>query len=416
MRSPFDIALDTLGFARFVLRRWSEDRCPQIAGNLTYTTLLALVPSFTVAIAILSSTPYFAALIAQVKAFLVMNLAPGVGTKLVAAYMEDFAANAQSLTWAGVALVLVVSVMMMLIIDRSLNTIWRVRRRRPYWLLVPGYMALLLAGPLLIGIGMAATTFVVSLSAGLGPFDVEPVLFRAISLSVAVLAFFLVYKVVPHRHVPWRHAVVGSLVAAILFEAAKELFTIYVRHATTYSLVYGAFAAVPLFLLWVELSWMVVLLGAELTACAGYWNARLWARADRPATRFHEALAVARALVAAGEGGLGFHALRREAVLPAHELEDLLARLCEADLVRGDRRSGYALAGDPGEATVGALYEAAVAPLGGMRPEEWAEISGDFAQAAERLREGLRRPLASLSPQGKARAAERRDDAPAAKP
>jgi membrane protein len=170
-----------------------------------------------------------------------------------------------------------------------------------------------------------------------------------------------------------------------------------VKHATTYSLVYGAFAAVPLFLVWLELSWMVVLFGAELTACAGYWHARLWARLDRPGTRFHEAVGVARELVEAGPAGTSFERLRRDAVLPAHELEDLLARLCEAGIVRGDRRAGYALAGDAGAVTVGELYEAAVAPLGGMRPEEWAEISEDFAHAAARMREGLERPLAALS-------------------
>ena len=392
-----DIARDTAGFARFVLRRWTEDRCPQIAGNLTYTTLLAIVPVFTVAVSILSSSPFFAAMVAQVKAFLLLNLAPAASARLIGVYMEDFAANAQRLTWTGTAIVLVVSVMMMLIIDRSLNSIWRVHRRRPYWLLVPGYVALFVVGPFLIGAGMAATTFVLSVSAGFGPFDVEPVLFRLVSLASTILAFFLVYKVVPHRHVPWRHAVVGSVVAAVLFEAAKELFAVYVRHATTYSLVYGAFAAVPLFLVWLELSWMVVLFGAELTACAGYWHARLWTRLDRPGTRFHEAVGVARELVEAGLAGTSFDRLRRDAVLPAHELEDLLARLCEAGIVRGDRRSGYALAGDANAVTVGELYEAAVAPLGGMRPEEWAEVSDDFAHAAARMREGLERPLAALS-------------------
>ncbi|HEX3097953.1 MAG TPA: YihY family inner membrane protein [Usitatibacter sp.] len=392
-----DIARDTAGFARFVLRRWTEDRCPQIAGNLTYTTLLALVPIFTVAVSILSSSPIFAAMVAQVKAFLLLNLAPATSARLIGVYMEDFAANAERLTWTGTAIVLVVSVMMMLIIDRSLNSIWRVHRRRPYWLLVPGYVALFVVGPFLIGAGMAATTFVLSVSAGFGPFDVEPALFRLVSLASTILAFFLVYKVVPHRHVPWRHAVVGSVVAAVLFEAAKELFAVYVKHATTYSLVYGAFAAVPLFLVWLELSWMVVLFGAELTACAGYWHARLWTRLDRPGTRFHEAVGVARELVEAGPAGTSFERLRRDAVLPAHELEDLLARLCEAGIVRGDRRSGYALAGDANAVTVGELYEAAVAPLGGMRPEEWAEISADFAHAAARMREGLERPLAALS-------------------
>ena len=288
-----DIARDTTGFARFVLRRWTEDHCPQIAGNLTYTTLLAIVPTFTVSVAVLSSSPVFAAAIAQLKAFLLLNLAPAVAAKVTTVYMEDFAANAARLTWTGVALVLVVAVMLMLIIDRSVNAIWRVRRRRPYWLLVPGYVALLLVGPLLIGAGMAATTFVVSIPAGLGPFDMEPVVFRTLSLTLAMAAFFLVYKLVPHRHVPWRHAVVGSFVAAVLFEAAKELFAVYVKHATTYSLVYGAFAAVPLFLVWLELSWMVVLFGAELTACAGYWHAR--AGSTLPTTTLEqewEALAV----------------------------------------------------------------------------------------------------------------------------
>jgi len=392
-----DIARDTAGFARFVLRRWTEDRCPQIAGNLTYTTLLALVPTFTVAVSILSASPYFAAMVAQVKAFLLLNLAPAASSRLLGLYMEDFAANAERLTWTGTAIVLVVSVMMMLIIDRSLNSIWRVHRRRPYWLLVPGYVALFVVGPFLIGAGMAATTFLLSVSAGLGPFDVEPAVFRLVSLATTLLAFFLVYKIVPHRHVPWRHAVAGSVVAAVLFEAAKELFGVYVKHATTYSLVYGAFAAVPLFLVWLELSWMVVLFGAELTACAGYWHARLWTRLDRPGTRFHEAVGVARELVEAGPAGMTFDRLRRDAVLPAHELEDLLARLCEAGIVRGGRKEGYALAGDANAVTVGELYEAAVAPLGGMRPEEWAEISDDFAHAAARMREGLERPLAALS-------------------
>jgi len=263
MPGLLDPARDLLGFVRFVLRRWSEDRCPQIAGNLTYTTLLAIVPAFTVAVSILSAAPFFAAMLAQLKAFLLANLAPAASQKLIGAFVEDFAANAQRLTWAGTGLVLVVSVLMALIIDRSLNTIWRVGRRRPYWLLVPAYVALFVVGPFLIGAGITATTFVLSLSYGLGPFDVEPVLFRLVSLASTMLAFFLVYKVVPHRHVPWRHALVGSVVAAVLFDAAKELFAVYVRHATTYSLVYGAFAAFPLFLIWVELSWMVALFGGS---------------------------------------------------------------------------------------------------------------------------------------------------------
>ena len=407
MRRLVDIALNTFGFARFVVRRWSEDRCPQIAGSLTYTTLLALVPSFAVAVALLSSAPFFDAWMHQVRVFLHLNLAPSIATHLTNDYVDDFAANARRLKWPGIAALLVLSVWMMLIVDRSLNVIWRVRRRRPYWLLVPGYLALLVVGPVLLATSTAATTYLVSLSMGLAP-DLlgRRELFRAVSALLSMLAFFVIYKTVPHRHVPWRNAVLGSVVAGVLFEAAKELFAVYVRHASTYSAVYGAFAALPLFLVWIHLSWMVLLLGAELTACAGYWHARLWARADRPGERFHEAVQVARLLAEAAPRGLDFEQLRTGAVVPAHELDDLLLRLTDAEIVKCVDEGTFQLAGDPRRTTVAQLYEAAVAPLGGMRPEEWAEISPDFERAAREMRAGLERPLATLSSNLEAKATQ----------
>jgi membrane protein len=254
-------------------------------------------------------------------------------------------------------------------------------------------------GPVLLASSTAATTYVVSLSMGFAPDLIgRRELFRAVSLLLATLAFFVVYKTVPHRPVPWRHAVLGSVVAAVLFESAKELFAVYVRHASTYSAVYGAFATLPLFLVWIHLSWMVALLGAELTACAGYWHARLWARADRPGERFHEAVLVARLLAEAGARGLDFERLRTGAVVPAHELDDLLQRLIDAGIVKRSAGDGtFVLADDPKVTTVAQLYEAAVAPLGGMRPEEWAEISTDFERAAREMRASLDRPLATLS-------------------
>jgi membrane protein len=395
---PLAFLLDLGGFARFVLRRWSEDRCPQVAGSLTYTTLLAVVPSFAVAVALLSWTPFFGAAMRQVTAFLRVNLAPQIADRIIGEYMTQFAANAHRLTWAGTAAVLVLSVATLLIIDRTINGIWRVRRRRSYWVLVPGYVALLVFFPLLLGLGMATTTYVESLAFGHAAGRAAQATFlRLAAGALTTIAFFLIYKSVPHRRVPWPHALAGSLVAAALFEAAKDLFAVYVRHAGTYNVVYGAFAALPLFFVWIHLSWMVVLLGAEITACAGYWHARLWTRADRPGTHFHEAVRVARQLAQAAPGAIDFERLRKEAVLPAFELEDLLTRLCEAGIVRATGERDYALAEAPEAITVADLYEAAVAPLGGMRPEEWAEISPDFEHTAREMREGLERPLASLS-------------------
>ena len=380
------------------MRRWSEDRCPQIAGDLTYTTLLALVPSFAVAVALLSHAPFFDAWMQQVRLFLRLNLAPAIAGHIVNDYVENFAHNARRLTVPSVALLLVLTVWMMLIVDRSLNLIWRVRHRRSYWLLVPVYLAALVVGPLLLAMSTAATTYMVSLSMGVAhQFVGRSELFRSLSALLSMLAFFIVYKVVPHRHVPWRHAVLGAAVAAVLFESAKELFAVYVKHAPTYNAVYGAFAALPLFLIWIHLSWMVLLLGAELTASAGYWHARLWARTDRPGARFHEAVEVARLLVEAGGRGVDFEALRRAGVAPAHELDDLLRSLCEADIVKEAAEGTFVLARDPTVTTLAELYEAAVAPLGGMRPEEWSGVSADFERAAREMRAGFDRPLATLS-------------------
>ena len=398
MRRSIRFLADLAGYSRFVVRRWFEDRCPQVAGSLTYTTLLALVPVFAVVVAVLSSAPFFAPVMAQVKVFLLANLAPEIARRIITVYMEDFSANALRLTWAGTVAVLFLSVMLMLGIDRSINAIWRVRRSRPYWLLVLGYVALLVAGPLLIGLSVTATTYVVSLSFGAVPLAGawHPILYRVIPGSLSALAFFLVYVIVPHRRVPWRHALVGSVVAAVLFEAAKELFGVYVHYARTYSLVYGAFAALPLFLVWIYVSWLVILLGAEITASAAYWRGRLWAKAATPGMRLRESILVTRRLLEAGDAPLSFERLRAETGLPAHEVEDTLSRMGDAGIVRRVGRTGYAFATDPRVATLADLYEATVAPVSELLPEEWSEVSEDFARAASRMREGLKQPLASL--------------------
>ena len=141
--------IEIAGFLRFVLRRWSDDRCPQIAGSLTYTTLLALAPMFAIVVAVLSSAPFFGEVMAKITIFLQQILVPEVASRIITVYIPAIAANAVRLTWAGLATVAVLAVWLMLIMDRSINAIWRVRQTRPYWISVLGYVALLLSTPLL---------------------------------------------------------------------------------------------------------------------------------------------------------------------------------------------------------------------------------------------------------------------------
>ena len=334
---------DIASFIGFVLKRWREDRCPQIAGNLTYTTLLALVPAFAVVMALLSSMPFFATVMAQVKRFVSLNLNPAIADRVIRVYMEQFAAHAARLTWLGILIVFAVSVWLLMIMDRSFNTIWRAHRSRPQWRSVLLYAAVLVAGPLLIGVSMSITTYLVSLSATFGETSrAHTVLLRLWPVTLTAVAFFLIYRLVPHRSVRPRHALLGAIVAALLFEAAKEGFAVYVRHAPAYSMVYGAFAAVPLFLLWIYISWLVILFGAELTASAAYWRDRAWKQPASGTARFREAIAVARSLLEAKPAEVSFDRLLETTQLGALDLDETLAQLANAGIVRVNT-AGYAL-------------------------------------------------------------------------
>lgn len=362
----FAIVRKLAGFLRYVLRRWSEDRCPQIAGSLTYTTLLALVPMFAIAVALLSSMPFFEDVMIQIKVFLLLNLLPEIARTIITVYMEQFARNAARLTTVGIGALFVMAIALMFTVDRALNTIWRVGHSRPYWISVLGYAALLVSAPLLIGISMSLTTYLVTLSlrAASVPPEAGSLFVRAVPASISTAAFFLLYRIVPHRHVPWRHALVGAALAAMLFEVAKELFAAYVRFFPTYHLIYGTFALVPIFLIWIYVSWLVVLFGAELTASLELWEGERWRRSTTLEIRFREAVAVARRLVEAGGEALGVERLRIDTGIARRDLEEILERLRRHGLVRRDG-AFVELAREPHEVTFAALREAAGGNLPG---------------------------------------------------
>ena len=339
-------ALDAAGFARFVLRRWTEDRCPQIAGSLAVTTLLALVPIFAIAVAMLSSLPFFEQVMAQVKVFLLLNLVPEIAGKIITVYMEQFRQNAARLTTVGTILLFGTAMALMLTIDKSINAIWRVRRSRRWWISIASYVLLLAMGPLLIVVSVSLTTYLMmTISTGIS--DIPPRLqwltLQLAPISVSSVAFFLMYRYVPHRRVPWRHALVGGVVAALLFEVSKEGFAIYVRYAPTIGVVYGAFAAFPFLLLWMYLAWLVVLLGAELAASMDYWVTGHWRIADATTARVADVITVARQLFGARGRALSFREMQRESGLPAEHLEQALAHLTEEGLAKQVGRNAWAI-------------------------------------------------------------------------
>lgn len=333
-------------YFRFVARRFVEDRCFMVAGSLTYTSLLALVPLFTVTLVLTSHFALIRDLILQVKAFVLKNLMPDVGVRVVTVYMDQFSQNAGQLTLIGLLIIAATALALMFTIDTAFNDIWRTRRRRAWWVRLAGFVTVLAAGPLLIGASLTLTSFLAHWSRRLD--DVLPYLddwlLNLVPFVLTTLALVIAYLVMPARHVPLRHAMAGGVFAGLLFEIVKHLFVVYILRVPTYSVVYGAFASAPIFLVWIFCCWMVVLAGAEVAATLSHFrqiHSRM-GRRDMRAQTLRDAIALLDAL-AAHDAGLGMAALRLREPMPIDVAEDILHALADAGLVVADRRGRYRL-------------------------------------------------------------------------
>src|SRR5512140_3765263 len=261
-RFPWKSTALTLG------ERFREDRLGLTASSLTFTTVMALVPSFTVALAVFTAFPMFGKLQGALQAWLVQSLIPDEIARQVLGYLTQFAGKASRLGAFGLAALFVTALALVLTIDRTLNSIWRVRRPRPLPQRVLIYWAAMTLGPLLLGASLSISSYVISASRGLVA-DMP----GAIQLLLSVIEFCLLaagltalYRFVPNTPVRRGHALAGGLFAAIGIDLARRLLAWYIGKVPTYSLVYGAFATVPILLVWIYVAWVIVLLGAVVAA------------------------------------------------------------------------------------------------------------------------------------------------------
>lgn len=254
--------------AHTLRERFREDRLGLTASSLTFTTTIALVPFFTVALAVFTAFPMFGKLQDVLQQWLIQSLVPDSIARQVLGYLTQFASRANRLGAAGLAILLVTALALILTIDRTLNNIWRVRRPRPLAQRVLVYWAVLTLGPLLLGASLATTSYVVSASKGVvgAPPGGLRVLLDVLEFVVLAGGMAALYRYVPNTLVRWRHAWAGGVFVAAGIEVSKKVLVIYVTKIPTYSMVYGTFATVPVLLVWIYVSWVIVLLGAVIAA------------------------------------------------------------------------------------------------------------------------------------------------------
>ncbi|MGZ3182465.1 MAG: YihY family inner membrane protein [Telluria sp.] len=289
---------ETRDLVRFARRRLTEEKLPQVAGSLTFTTVLALVPLLTILFAIFTNLPMFTTFRNAMEAYFVQSVMPKAIANTIVYNLTSFASKAKGVSAVGAVALLITSTMMMAMIERAFNQIWKVRAPRPISQRILIYWSLLTLGPLLIALSLTMTSQLFGPAAGWSasaPF-VSALLYTIASVLLMTGAFTLLYMAVPNRYVGWRDAMWGGIVAALAFEIAKRLFAVFIKQFPTYAIIYGALAAVPLFLLWIYLSWLITLVGAVLTAALPVVKYERWWYQPAPGGEFVDAMAILKVL------------------------------------------------------------------------------------------------------------------------
>lgn len=327
-------------FAWFVVRRFSEERVPQAAASMTFTTLLALVPVLTVMVAVASIFPVFDRWSDSFVSFVNQTIVPQ-GADMVFDYIDAFRDQANRLTAISSVMLVVTSLMLIRTIDNAFNHIWRVNTQRPWMMQFLVYWTLLTFGPLSLGVGISFMVGSVQdsvLSSGTQQW--ADALKTAARLAFMTVLLWGLYRFVPNRFVPARQAFIGALITAFCLETARFLFTWYMGNFDGYRSIYGAFAAVPFFLLWLNLLWTLVLGGAVLTSSLSYWQGEAFRRGFDSRGRFDDVLKILLLLDAAQKEGrtLSVQEFRRHINMGYDELGELLEKLARYGYIYSGRQ------------------------------------------------------------------------------
>ena len=378
-------------------RRFREARLGVSASSLTFTTVLALVPLFTVGLAVFSAFPVFGKFQDTIQRWLVDSLVPESISRQVLGYLTQFSRKASRLGSVGLVAVLFSAIALMVTIERTLGQIWRVEHPRPLQQRLILYWSAITLGPLLLGASIAITSYVTTASRGV--VDVLPGglrwLLDSFEFVLLVLCVSGLYFYVPNARVRWRHALTAGLMAALGIELGKKVLTSYLAEMPTYSAIYGAFAAVPILLVWVYVAWLVVLLGAVVASSLPELGRHHLRRPAGAGWHFRLSLEVVSLLHAArlqSAGGCSQVALAHRMRVQPGELDAVLRGLTELDWVAALQEEGgteprLVLLVDPAQTPLAPLAERFLLRHAESSDTFWGAARMDQLQLADVLPE-----------------------------
>lgn len=377
-------------FGRFVWHRFLEDRCFESAGALAYATLFALVPLAAVVFGVVSMFPVYETWVDRLSSFVFANFVPRAA-ETVSDFLRTAAANARGLPGVGAVALLVTALLTLASIEDTFNRIWRVMTpRRALWRVLIYWAALTLL-PLLAIASLIVSSYLASLPllAGAGEEHLAAQLLQLLPLALELLLFSLAYRVIPNRTVAARHALLGGLLATLLFEAAKSGFAMYLGRAN-YQQLYGAVAVIPIFLLWIYVSWVVVLLGASIAASLSAFRFQPAAMRLPAGYELFGLLRLLGRFAEAQHRGQGLHTedLRTlEPMLTDDLLMRMLGEMAAIDVLARTESGDWVLVRDLDHLSLGELYEAS-----GLRvPIAEAWLPGRDDALGRRAEAGLNR-------------------------
>lgn len=376
--------------AAVLLLRFREARLGVSASSLTFTTVLALVPLFTVGLAVFAAFPVFGKFQDTVQRWLVESLVPESIARQVLGYLTQFARKASRLGTVGLVALVLSALALMVTIERTLGQIWMVRQQRRLAQRVLLYWAAITLGPLLLGASVAITSYVVTASRDVLPGGTRWLL-DGFEFVLLVLCVSGLYFYVPFARVRWRHALTAGLMAALALELAKQLLAVYLTQIPTYSAIYGAFAALPILLVWIFVAWVVVLLGAVVAASLPEMGRQRLRRPEGAGWALNWSLEVLAALQHARQGpevGLSAEGLAERLRLPMPSLAEVMETLQTLGWV-GQLREGpgrYVLLVDPQRTPLAPLIEQQLLRRHGAARPLWAAAGLEAITLAQALK------------------------------